>query len=73
MKQFRIEQDDVDSCRVLLRVSDAGASAKEAVEMAVHGLLKGRIEYNVHYVDEIKMGAHGKTKILISKLTQRSE
>ena len=68
MKQFRIIQDSVNECTVLLRVTEVNEENRKQIDDVLTRLLKGKIEYRVEYVDEIPMDKNGKTKVLISKI-----
>lgn len=70
MRQFKIIQESVDNCTVLLKLKDACADSRRQVEDVLHRLLGGKIQYHTVYVDEIPIDPNGKTKILSSKVNR---
>jgi len=68
VQQFRIEQNDVESCRILLRMTEDSLENKRQVEHALASFLAGKIRYEIEYVHTIPMDPNGKTKILLSNV-----
>lgn len=68
MKQFKIVQESVNECSVLLRVTEASEENRKQIEDVLTPLLKGKIGYRIEYVDDIPLDRNGKTKVLISKI-----
>ena len=68
MRQFKIVQNDVNDCTVILRISEKTDEKKAQVEAVLKQLLGGRIAYEIEYVDAIPVDPNGKTKILVSKV-----
>jgi len=66
MRQFKIVQNDVNDCTVMLRVAEKTEEKKAQVEAVLKKILDGKIKYAVEYVDAIPVGPNGKTKILVS-------
>lgn len=66
--QFRIIQDRVGFCRVLLVLRKQNEENKREVESLLESVLAGKIRYEIEYVDDIPMDPNGKTKILISRV-----
>jgi phenylacetate-coenzyme A ligase PaaK-like adenylate-forming protein len=73
MRQFRIVQESLDSCTILLRVTEPSEENRGKVDRAVGDLLRGKIRYNVKYVDDIPIDPNGKTKILSSRIACRAD
>jgi len=70
MKQFKIVQESVDACTVLLRVTENCEANRTQVERVLERLFEGKIRYKVEYVDDIPIDPNGKTKILTSRVDQ---
>ncbi len=68
MRQFRILQDEIGSCRVLLRLTEDTTENRNEVEQVLASILAEKIRYEVEYVDAIPIDPNGKTKILISNV-----
>jgi phenylacetate-coenzyme A ligase PaaK-like adenylate-forming protein len=68
MRQFKIVQNDVNDCTVMLRVTEKTEEKRAQVEAVLKKLLDGKIKYAVEYVDAIPVDPNGKTKILVSSV-----
>lgn len=68
--QFRIIQERIGFCRVLLMLREETEANKKEVESLLESVLAGKIRYKIEYVDNIPMDPNGKTKILVSKISQ---
>jgi len=67
--QFRIIQERIGFCRVLLRLREETEENKKEVESLLGSVLVGKLRYEIEYVNDIPMDPNGKTKILISKIS----
>jgi len=68
MRRFRIVQERLDHCNIYVQLLKRTPEHEHQVEAALNELMRGRIGYTLHYVDQIPPDANGKTKILISQL-----
>lgn len=68
MRQFKIVQNDVNDCTVMLRITEKTEEKKAQIDAVLKKLLDGRIKYAVEYVDAIPVDPNGKTKILVSSV-----
>jgi phenylacetate-CoA ligase len=66
--QFRIIQDCIGSCRILLRLREETEANKREVEHLLESVLGGKIRYEIEYVDDIPIDPNEKTKVLVSKI-----
>ncbi len=68
MRQFKIVQESVDDCTVLLKISESSEENRTQVESVLLRLFEGKIRYKIEYVKDIPMDPNGKTKILTSNI-----
>ena len=67
--KFRIVQDCIGSCRVLLRLREETEANKREVESLLESVLAGKIRYKIEYVDDIPIDPNEKTKVIVSKIS----
>lgn len=68
VKQFRIVQDKVGECDVILRTKDCTAIERSALERRLQSKIPASVVSTFRYVKTIPVDENGKTKIIINRL-----